>query len=555
MERRAILAVVISLVILLGYERILHHFYPPLPATETATFPGPDAPEDRVSPEPAAPPPPVAGSVAEAALQPSKQIPAEPEQRIEVDTPLYSATFSTYGARLVSFRLKKYRTTVQPDSPPQETISPAPDGEAPVGVELRGLQGIEPISDAGASYIADKPGLQLAEGDGTIEFTWDSGRGRVRKQFTFHADSYAVNARVEVANLPSGINELMLSWPKAIDAKPKEGAEVVFDKAAYLNGKKRIDHPFKDLEKGEIVEGDIRWTGYSGSHFFAALALDEARNQRLWLKLRGETVEQKFLVPISGNSVNVPVEMFIGPKDVDALEHAGHNFSRALDLGWFSFIAIPLLHILQLSHRITGNYGIDIILLTVIIKVLFLPLTRTSFKSMQAMQKLQPQMQAIREKLKDTPEQMNKEIMELYRRHKVNPFGGCLPMLLQIPVFIGLYTALMNTVELRHAPFMLWINDLAAPDRLGSIQLPFVQHPGIPVLTLLMGASMFLQQWMTPSMGDPSQRQIMMIMPLMFTFMFVNFPSGLSLYWLVNNVLTIAQQYHMNRGQPRSGSG
>ena len=142
---------------------------------------------------------------------------------------------------------------------------------------------------------------------------------------------------------------------------------------------------------------------------------------------------------------------------------------------------------------------------------------------------------------------MNKEIMELYRRHKVNPLGGCLPMVLQIPVFIGLYQALLNAVELRHAPFLWWINDLSAPDRLGSVQLPFVQQPGVPVLTLLMGASMFAQQWMTPAAGDPAQQRMMMVMPLMFTFMFVNFPSGLALYWLVNNLLTIAQQYYINR--------
>jgi YidC/Oxa1 family membrane protein insertase len=206
-----------------------------------------------------------------------------------------------------------------------------------------------------------------------------------------------------------------------------------------------------------------------------------------------------------------------------------------------------LLHELQFSHSFTGNYGFDIILLTVMIKILFIPLTQKSFRSMREMQKLQPQMAKIRERFKDTPEQMNKEIMELYRRHKVNPLGGCLPMVLQIPVFIGLYQALLNTIELRHAPFALWINDLSAPDRLGLLQLPFVQHPGIPVLTLLMGVSMFVQQWMTPSAGDPAQQRVMMIMPLMFTFMFVNFPSGLALYWLVNNLLTIAQQFYMNR--------
>ena len=170
---------------------------------------------------------------------------------------------------------------------------------------------------------------------------------------------------------------------------------------------------------------------------------------------------------------------------------------------------------------------------------------------MKSMQKLQPQMAKIRERYKDNAEEMNKEIMELYRRHKVNPLGGCLPMVLQIPVFIGLYNALSHAIELRHAPFLLWITDLSAPDRLGALAIPFVSPPGIPVLTLFMGASMFVQQWMTPSTGDPAQQRVMMIMPLMFTFMFVSFPAGLTLYWLVNNVLTIGQQYVINRPERR----
>ncbi len=166
---------------------------------------------------------------------------------------------------------------------------------------------------------------------------------------------------------------------------------------------------------------------------------------------------------------------------------------------------------------------------------------------MREMQKLQPEMAKIRERLKDKPEEMNKAVMEMYKRHKVNPLGGCLPMVLQMPVFIGLYQALRYAVELRHAPFLGWINDLSAPDRLGSVQLPFVEHAGFPVLTLAMGASMFLQQWMTPSAADPTQQRMMLLMPVVFTFMFINFPAGLTLYWLVNNILTIAQQYVMNR--------
>ena len=172
---------------------------------------------------------------------------------------------------------------------------------------------------------------------------------------------------------------------------------------------------------------------------------------------------------------------------------------------------------------------------------------------MQALQKLQPQMKRLQEKFKDDREALNKEMMELYRRHNVNPLGGCLPMLFQMPIFIGLYNALLNAVELRHAPFMLWINDLSAPDRLPAIPAAPLAviadyELRIPVLTLLMGVSMLVQQKMTPAAGDPAQQRMMMLMPVVFTVMFVNFPSGLVLYWLVNNVLTIAQQMAMQRG-------
>jgi YidC/Oxa1 family membrane protein insertase len=201
---------------------------------------------------------------------------------------------------------------------------------------------------------------------------------------------------------------------------------------------------------------------------------------------------------------------------------------------------------LHFFHRFTGSYGVDIIVLTVLIKILLAPLTHKSFVSMKAMGKLQPQMEKIKEKYGNDKEKLNKEIMELYRRNGVNPLGGCLPMVLQFPVFIGLYNALSTPIELRHAPF-LWIKDLSRPDW-ESLPIAIAGWQfGIPVLTILMGASMFIQQWMTPTAGDPNQRKIMMLMPLMFTFMFVSFPAGLTVYWLVNNLLTIAQQYWINR--------
>jgi len=541
MERRALIAVVISLLILVIYqEGVLRYLYPPPPADI-----GEAAPPPRAAEEPKVEAPPAKPDTAEPAHPTAALKPSAPERLVTVETDLYSAVFTTAGARLKSFRLKRYRTTVDPDSPPQEIIIPGQGGNLPFGVELRGT---EPLSDAGAGYSTGSERLALlGEQTGAIEFTWDTGNGTVSKRFTFTGNRYDFEATVGARGAARGRNELSVSWDRGVEHQVPSGAEAVFDRTLFLDGRKLHQETFDQLEAGKVLTGAIEWAGYTGRHFLAAMIPVDAPNDRLWLKSRHHSTEAAFLFPISGDTAEQRLIVYVGPKDIDTLDVVGHSLTRAVDLGWFDFIALPMLHALKFIDRYAGNYGVAIIVLTVVIKLLFIPLTQTSFRSMQAMQKLQPQMLKIRERYKDNSEQMNKEIMELYRRHKVNPLGGCLPMVLQIPVFIGLYQALLNAVELRHAPFMLWINDLSAPDRLGTLQLPLVQHPGIPVLTLLMGASMFVQQWMTPTAGDPAQQRVMMIMPLMFTFMFVNFPSGLALYWLVNNLLTIGQQYYMSR--------
>jgi len=543
MERRVLIAVVVSLLILVLYQEVvLRYLYPPPPRQEQVNPPLPAAEAPPPAEKETAPELPPAAPATGSALAPEAR-------HIRVDTELYTAVFTSSGARLESFQLKKYRTTVEPNSPPQETIVPGEGGDFPFGVELRGHLG---KSDSGAPYRVSGEGLDLkGDATGTLEFTWESDSGTVTKRFTFRGDRYEFDAVIAVRNVSSEYAEVGVMWDKGVQTPPQPGSEIIFNRVVYLDGKKLYEDTFDKLAAGKVVTpsagNSIGWVGYSGQHFLAAMIPVDAQNYRLWLKTRDHTAETHLLFPLVPAAAEQHLDVYIGPKDVDTLERVGHGLARAVNLGWFDFIALPLLHLLKFLDGFTGNYGVAIILLTVGIKALFIPLTQRSFRSMREMQKLQPQMTKIREKFKDDSEQMNKEIMELYRRHKVNPLGGCLPMVLQIPVFIGLYQALLNSVELRHAPFMLWINDLSAPDRLGSLQLPFVQHPGIPVLTLLMGGSMFVQQWMTPSAGDPAQQRAMMIMPLMFTFMFVNFPSGLALYWLVNNLLTITQQYYMNR--------
>jgi YidC/Oxa1 family membrane protein insertase len=217
----------------------------------------------------------------------------------------------------------------------------------------------------------------------------------------------------------------------------------------------------------------------------------------------------------------------------------------------FDILAKPCVWIMDFIYdHFIPNYGVAIIILTIFTKIILWPLGNKSYKSMADMKKIQPLMAGIKEKYKDDKRKMNEEMMGLYKTYKVNPMGGCLPMVVQIPVFFALYRMLYEAIELRHAPFFWWINDLSAPDRLFRFDfaVPFMEPPyGIPVLTIIMGATMFFQQKMSPPMGDPTQAKMMMMMPIVFTFIFINFSSGLVLYWLVNNVLSMAQQYYITK--------
>jgi YidC/Oxa1 family membrane protein insertase len=457
--------------------------------------------------------------------------------------------FTTAGARLKSFELKTYRATVSPESPPLQLVQYPIEAALPLGVVLRGAQS---LNDAAVLYRADQDALTIPpDGHATLTFTGQLAGATIRKRIELQGDRYASGVEVQVDNPPAGYTEMAIAWEEGMNPAGPKAAEVVFDQVLLLQENKLKHEPFANLEAGQLFEKNIGWVAFSGHYFLAAVAPDatDANDLRVWAKRTDNGVQTQLIFP--PGTFTARATMYAGPKTIDRLEAAGHGLRRAVDLGWFTFVALPMLQALRFLHRFTGNYGVAIILLTVFIKLLFYPLTKKSFESMRAMQKLQPEMAKIRERLQDKPEEMNKEIMELYKRHKVNPLGGCLPMVLQLPVFIGLYSALQNAIELRHAPFIGWIHDLSAPDRLGSLQLPFVDHPGVPVLTLLMGISMFVQQWMTPSAADPAQQRVMMIMPLMFTFMFINFPAGLTVYWLANNLLTIAQQYAINRAPKR----
>ncbi len=241
----------------------------------------------------------------------------------------------------------------------------------------------------------------------------------------------------------------------------------------------------------------------------------------------------------------------MGPKRLKLLKKFDYDLDKAVNFGWFDFLAKPFVWVMDfLYENFIANYGVAIIILTIISKIILWPLGNISYKSMAEMKKIQPEIAKLKEKYGDDKKKMNAEMMHLYKAYKVNPLGGCLPMVVQIPVFFALYRMLYGAIELRHAPFFGWISDLSAPDRLlrFDVAIPLMEPPyGIPVLTIIMGATQLIQQKMSPPPGDPAQAKMMMLMPLVFTVIFINFSSGLVLYWLVNNILSIAQQYYVSK--------
>lgn len=556
MDRRTLLFVAISVAIIVLYQEfVLKRFAPP-PTTPDAPITSPEG-VPQGAPEAVSAAPEAARTTA-APSDPAEVAPLQPAaatkpiegQRIEVETDLYVAVFTTVGGRLEDFRLKNYRETNRPESSLLSLVRPAPEIELPLGIELRGARAWR---DSSQVYEADRSKLTLAGSDtGTLTLRTSYAGQPIVKRFTFRGNAYPIDMVVETPS-PQGLQpELTQATP---DGKPaavallltrarkKEEDGTTFEGPATLIGDDLIETAFDDLEGPEVFDGEVKWAGFEDHYFLVAAAPERAMSVRMLPK--GNAVEEKILTPRAATGpTNLAYTLYFGPKDRPSLEAAGHGFAKGLNLGWFAPISLILLQVLEYSHRFTGNWGIDIILLTILVKILFWPLTRKSFSSMRDMQKLQPEMAKIREKYKDDSQKMNTEVMELYKRHGVNPLGGCLPMVLQIPVFIGLYSLLQNTIQLRHAPFGLWVTDLAAPERLQVLGY------GIPVLTLLLGASMFLQQKLSPQAGDPNQQRIMMFMPVVFTFMFIGFPAGLTIYWLTNNVLTIAQQWWMLRSSP-----
>lgn len=472
-----------------------------------------------------------------------------PVREIVVENDLFAVRLNTSGGRLTSFVLKNFRETTEEDSPLIAIVSPVSADNGTLRTNGNG-DWILPSSAVFSSSVEDNIVLSGADKK-EIVLSYSGDNGLIfEKTFKFSGDSYDIDFDIRVQNRSEigkrGSLNLALVHPWD---ESQAGSSYDHVGPSALVGEDLENISVKSLAKETKTYLDPAWTAFENKYFMAGLAPHDKAAEKVVISKAGEDVLNTVVTPeilLSSNQQQTySYSLYFGPRDLDILRQVGHGFDKAIDFGWFTVIAMPLRTVLNFFYGFVKNYGIAIILLTVIIKMLFWPLTHKSYASMKEMQKIQPEIQKLRDKYKNNREKMNQEVMALYKEKRVNPFGGCLPMVVQIPVFFALYRVLMLDIALRQAPFLLWINDMSAPDTLFTdlLGLPFTVGP----LPLIMGGTMYLQQKMTPSTMDPNQAKLFMLMPVVFTFMFLNFPSGLVLYWLVNNVLTIVQQYFIHR--------
>lgn len=530
MEKRALIAVAIAFAILLVYQ----YFF--MPQTPLKVQTQPKVEEKAVPSEPQPSPSNVASQTP--ALQRKAASPEEKEIRVE--TELYSAVFSTRGATLKHFELKKYK-----DKKGQDVVLLQSPGVAPP--LAMGSKDDFNLSDASFRFTGRDVTLDKNNKTGSLFFEYSGEGFSVKRSYTFYNDRYKVDVNDEVAGLPD-------YW---ITLGSDFGIYEGKDTAAHigpviLKETDRLEFDKRKLNEVKSYNQGLKWIAQEDKYFFSSLVpLSPVEEAKVW-KMKDSAVTA-FRVKAGTNNFI----LYAGPKEYDDLKALHVGLEHIVDFGFFSIIALPLFWVLKLFYKLTGNYGWAIILLTTIVRIPFIPLINKSQKSMKKMQEIQPRMAEVKEKYKKDPQRMQKEMMELYKTHKVNPLGGCLPMVLQIPVFFALYKILLISIELRSAPFMLWIKDLSAPDTLfGHIPLaiPLVGGFAVGPLPIVMGITMVIQQKMTPSSLDPAQNKMMMFMPIIFTFMFLNFASGLVLYWLMNNIFSISQQFYVNQKLARKAA-
>jgi YidC/Oxa1 family membrane protein insertase len=517
MERNMLLAVVLSIAILVGYQYLYNHYFPPEPPrqnedkttteqkTETAQ---PTKKEDtKKEGEKKSPFTPYEG-------REIKIVNTANEKNITVENGLMKVVFSTKGGTVSTVELKKYK-----DSSGNPIVLKSED---PLSPFVLGID--EGFQFAQVNFSTKEKDIRLNASDtAEVVFEFTQPDLAIKRTYKLSGNSYAIALTDEV----KGIGHYWITLGKEFGIYEK--SQGVHYGPVVLKDAERLEYDLGKVGEPKFFKEGLKWVAQEDKYFFSAIVpKGKPEEAKVWDKNGTSLTALKF-----ASGVNTYI-VFAGPKEYDMLSGVGYGLEYIVDFGFFSFLARPLFWVLKLFYSFTHNYGLAIIILTILVRIPFIPIINSGQKSMKKIQDIQPKMAEIKEKYKNDPQRMQQELMALYKTHKINPMSGCLPILLQIPVFFALYKVLLIAIELRNAPFVWWITDLSAKD-------PYY------ILPIIMGATMVIQQKMTPSAMDPTQQKIMMLMPVIFTFLFLTFPSGLVLYWLVNNILSIAQQYYINQ--------
>ena len=543
MDRRTLFAVGLVALVLFVYTVAFDHTPPQ------------EAPEETASTEEAIPTETEIPTSTSGNSTPTRS-PVEPERPARITgTPTFDNALTETPGTVVDLASEDVSAEVSPDGATLASWSLASYEDwkgDPVQLVARPDAGLFRVGIAGPTGEVDLSEATYSGGvaGGGARYVAESAEGwRIELQYELREGRYAgdVGIRVTGVDNRSGDRKLVITFPD-VPARIEQNERLDRDSRASVAfvGDRFVKHNHRGKKAGwhDHTEGSVLWFGVRTKYFLAALVPDQPRAGEVWMVREGaEGVSTAARFPIDRDgSADLRFTLYGGPMEYDRLSTYDVGLERAVDLGWSWIVPFSrvLLKILNLLHGIVPNYGVVIIILSIITKVLFYPLTKKSMESMKGIQQVKPEIERINEMYKDDSQRKNQAMLELYKKHKINPMGGCLPVIIQMPVFIGLYSVLSSSIDLRNAPFVLWINDLSSPDSIGTL-LGFPIH----ILPVLMAATMFFQQKLTPT--DPRQAMIGYIMPVMMLVFFYQLPSGLVLYWTVNNALQVGQQMLMNR--------
>ena len=465
---------------------------------------------------------------------------------ISVNTDLLTLSINTAGGDIRELQFNKHKSENNNDKYTLMTEA----GEPLFYVAQSGLLG-DGLPSHKSSFVSDKKSYQMNTDKLVVPLTYETSDLSVKKTYEFTRGSYLIKTTFQIKNKSKKVLKASAYYQLVHDGLSSQGSAMMptFTGPAFYTEIEKFDKlDFSDVDKKAFSKiTNDGWIGIIQRYFAASWILPGESAREFYTKKISDNMYSVGLISklpeiLEGQTTSFSTSLFAGPQAKDALEKAAPGMNYVVDYGILHFIAAPLFSVLTGIHKMVSNWGISIILLTVLIKLLFYPLSAASYRSMGQMRELAPRLQSMKEKFGDDKKKMQQAMMELYKTEKINPLGGCLPILVQIPVFIALYWVLLGSVELRGASFM-WLPDLSKPDTLFG-NLWFLPLGPLPIL---MAASMFLQTKLNPKPTDPMQAKLMMMMPIIFSFFFFFFPAGLVLYWLVNNILSIAQQWYVNK--------